>query len=538
MVDGGAGRSVSSSLNRVRLSYSGMTSLQKLAWAGWVVVLAALAIDALPALSSTPGRDTSAFMYVAQGILKGEVPYLDRWDHKGPVTYVIHALGLLVLGSWGTWLVNSVFLLGSAWLALRLTRLHFGVQAALFSVAIFLVYSEKLGGGGLTEEYALPFQLLAFLLFARVERMERADAWACLAIGALGGIAFLLRANLVGVWLAMGVYWMFRWRDARARIAWSAVGGLSVLAAASVVFVAVGAWAEYWDATMVYNLAYTDPSLYDILDAGDSLVRHMSWVALPLVLGWCAGVWYQFRGEKRGEPFERIWPFVLILGPIEVALSLMSGFGWSHYYLALLPVGVLYFGFLVWLIATNKLVAPAFLTFLLMFAVVNYHHVPIYYHKVSSTVYRIIHPGAPDPVPNADERAAELVKQATDASDTILVWGAQTRIHLLAERDSPTRFFYQYPLLKPGYANEDNRGEFISDVISARPAMIIDTRNGRLPPLDEADRANWQPKPRYEHDPTAFQELFDFVESEYRLVERDEDWFRYRVYMLRAPSRE
>ncbi len=532
-----AARPVLTSLDKLRLGYSGMTVPQKLAWAGWAAVLAVLAFDALHGLSSPPSRDTSAFMYVAQGILRGEAPYLDRWDHKGPVTYLIHALGLLVSGSWGAWLVNSVILLVSAWLAFRLTRLHFGVQAALFSVAIFLVYSEKLGGGGLTEEHALPFQLLALLLFARVERRERADVWTCLAIGALGGVTFLLRGNLVGVWLAMGVYWLFRWRDSRARIAWSVVGGLSVLTAVSAVLAAVGAWAEYWDATVVYNLAYSDPSLYDILDAGDSLARHMSWVALPLAVGWCAGVWHQFRGEKRGEAFERILPFALILGPIEVALTLMSGFPWSHYYLALLPVGVVYVGFLVWLVASNKLVAPAFLTFLLMLAVVNFHFVPTHYPRIKDAVYGIMRPGTAGPVPNADERAAELVKQATDADDTILVWGAQTRIYLLAGRDSPTRFFYQYPLLKPGYADEVNRGEFISDVISARPAMIIDTRNGRLPPLDEPDRANWQPKARYEHDPAAFQALFDFVESEYEPVESDEDWFRYRVYALKTPGR-
>ena len=61
-----------------------------------------LAIDSFIA---KPGGD-SIFMYVAQGILEGEVPYLDRWDHKGPLLYLINAVGLLC-GAFGSYRHSS-----------------------------------------------------------------------------------------------------------------------------------------------------------------------------------------------------------------------------------------------------------------------------------------------------------------------------------------------------------------------------------------------------------------------------------------------
>ena len=77
----------------------------------WVAVIATLiVVVAVWSLSPPVGRDSSAFAYVGEGILEGAVPYLDRWEHKGPVTYVIYALGLLAPGWWGLWTINLMFL--------------------------------------------------------------------------------------------------------------------------------------------------------------------------------------------------------------------------------------------------------------------------------------------------------------------------------------------------------------------------------------------------------------------------------------------
>ena len=73
-------------------------------------------------------------------------------------------------------------------------------------------------------------------------------------------------------------------------------------------------------------------------------------------------------------------------------------------------------------------------------------------------------------------------------------------------------------IAKLGWARDGDLDEFISDVTVGRPAVIIDARSPRLPPLDEANRRDWDPQQRYLHDPAEFQQLFDFVESEYELL--------------------
>ena len=79
----------------------------------WVIVLAFLFVLAIDSFTATFGVDQSVFVYVAKGILQGEAPYLDRWDHKGPLLYLINLIGLIIDENWGMWVIQGLFLLGS-----------------------------------------------------------------------------------------------------------------------------------------------------------------------------------------------------------------------------------------------------------------------------------------------------------------------------------------------------------------------------------------------------------------------------------------
>ncbi len=481
-------------------------------------------------LPLTRTGDQAVFAYVGEGIIAGEVPFLDRWDHKGPLTYVIYALGLIVPGWWGLWTINLTFLFGSLWLAFRIVVCLFGAAAALCSVATLLIYVLMHGNRlGSIEHYAMLFQFLALFLFLRSENSGRPRVRDCLAIGALGALSFLLRPNLIGVWLAIGIFWAIRWPQARSTIFWSVIGGVSVLVAVSIAFLSLGAWTEYLDATIVYNLLYSDATMSDRVQAAKLLVSHLLPVAPFLGVAWCIGTWSLITGKAQSAELERIWPFILILGPIEVALIMISGYGSRSYILSVLPVGVLYLGFLVWFIPMQKLVTLAFLTFLLLFATSKYH-MDIYVQATDT--WRMVRGTAVDrgeQVRDKDQQVTELVKSISTPEDTILVWGHQAKYYLLAKRDSPTRFFYQSPLANSAYAKDIYLKEFISDVTSGRPAVIIDIRDRRLPPLDEADRKTWQPHQRFIHDPAKFQRLFNFVKSDYELLAKIDE---VRVYRL------
>ena len=52
--------------------------------------------------------DSSVFNYVARVILNGGMPYRDTFDHKGPLIYLIDALGQLIHESLGLWFIELI----------------------------------------------------------------------------------------------------------------------------------------------------------------------------------------------------------------------------------------------------------------------------------------------------------------------------------------------------------------------------------------------------------------------------------------------
>ena len=335
------------------------------AWGLLIVLLLFLALDSLV---KTPGNDSQKFMYVAQGILEGDVPYLDRWDHKGPLIYLINLIGLVIDDAWGIWLVEGIFLLATVWLIFTVIKARFGVVVALFALVIFLFYYEWfVEGGNLTEQYALLFQFLALYLFTLTEtRGARRNL--LMPIGILAALAFLLRPNLIGVWLAIGIYWwIFRRDEALKLTLWSALGAMVVFLPVIAIFASVGGLYAFWDAVFVFNFIYSDTTFAARANVILDFMSRLDFL-LPLVIVWGLGLGYTLRKA----PHDRLDGLVIVavlLLPIEIILMSLSGNIYFHYYLTVLPVLAILMGFFVHLIVKNQPFSALLTSFALLLGV-------------------------------------------------------------------------------------------------------------------------------------------------------------------------
>ena len=253
----------------------------------------------------------------------------------------------------------------------------------------------------------------------------------------------------------------------------------------------------------------------------------LTFVLLPIVFSWCFGLYY-FRSAKgrQREPFEEILKLSVIALPIETFLVSVSAFDYGHYYMTMLPAVVILMGFFAYGITRVVSLPVSALSALLLFCVTLYF-VPIGMNRLPFIIEKYTHE---DGIMRGKHlRVSELVREATEPDDTILVWGAETLVYILSERDSPTRFFYQYPLAQRGYADSRIFDEFTSDIRRGAPDLIIDTRNNWLPPLDRAEREDWKiSDDRYVYLPDRFSPFLDFVEEEYGLVDDIEGYAIYR----------
>lgn len=216
----------------------------------------------LPIINAIPGRDSGAFIYIAQQVLDGATPYRDVWDHKGPAIFYIDALGLYLSAGdvWGIWLLEVAALSLAGQLSFASLRHAYGTAAGLFGTALWMLSAiPVLDGGNLVELWALPLQFAALYLFASEPKCTAGMPllWRTMLIGCLGGVAFLLRPNLIGVWIAIWICWIAtNWRLGLLRTLYLVLAASAILGLISLYFASREAFLQMWDAVIIYNRAY------------------------------------------------------------------------------------------------------------------------------------------------------------------------------------------------------------------------------------------------------------------------------------------
>jgi len=466
-----------------------------------VLLIVATALLA-PQICHVVDQDSGAFLYAGQQLLHGAIPYRDVWDHKGPVVYYIDALALYISHEsiWGVWMLEILSVTLAALFGYLAFRQVLGVAPAVFGTAMWMISAIRVeAGGNSVEQWALPLQFATlYLLIASATRTAAVEiAWRAALIGVLGAIAFLLRPNLIGMWIAGWMCWMMSdWRQGVTRTAWLALAGTTVLAATGLYFSSHHALAQMWDAVISYNSAYS--STQGIRRRFGSVSIGAGSITAWLIV---AGAWvvalHAVASKTPKPPAVRnlLWLGTFLL-PIEMALTTVSGRAYPRYYVAWLPaVATLSAIFAWWLIEgvdqarkqseastppgarDRPTVTASFLIALAAGAALA---------SLSQWRFQVTseYPAKGDP----HYAAAKFVEEVTSSGDTILVWGAQGYVYFLSGRKSPTRFFYQYPLATPRYASDALMREFIAEVEAHPPHVVIDTGDPRLPRLNRAER--------------------------------------------------
>ena len=217
----------------------------------------AVVIQIAPHFELVPRVDSSIFIYMGHRVLQGDIPYRDMWDHKGPLIYYINALGLLLAdGRWGVWSLELMAVATATLLGFYVFKRAFGLWPALFAATLFVVELRLvLDKGNMTEEYALPLQMLLLWLICRAIESRRTAYY--FGIGVAAALCFLLRPNIVGIPVAFGLILLLESRkelhkESLKNLAVAVIGGLLVIGWAFVYFLSKGALLEMLDAMFVF----------------------------------------------------------------------------------------------------------------------------------------------------------------------------------------------------------------------------------------------------------------------------------------------
>ncbi|MDM0103610.1 hypothetical protein QTH97_01600 [Variovorax sp. J22R24] len=425
------------------------------------------------------GRDSGVFVYTGMIMNSGGIPYVDSWDHKGPLLYIVNALGYLLTGSVkGTVLLEGLLLFGGLAVSMSLWRRLLPTFAVLLAATLFvLTYCATFELGNLTESWLIPFILVTYsLAFVYLcdetvsNRLGLLD-WLCISLGVAMAVAMLTRLNN-GMGLGLLALYLVVF-GTRHRLRSIVLMGVSYAVIALPVLFWLyqkGAMSAFVDQYWSFNFAYSRGA--SLMARVVSVYTLSQAVFLsPLGLGCLlmgGAVFLSNTQVPKGKKNSFHWLMFTIFC-VELLSQMASGRGYLHYAslatpaLVLVLVGLLNLGsgpggFLSGVRKNAKwavLVVPAFVVAL----------APPAFALLASLKQGTGVAGSP---------ASELVdylQANTKPSDLVLVHGAETWLLAAAGRRSATSITYYYPAL---YGFKDTYAKYQADALGNKPLYIVE----------------------------------------------------------------
>lgn len=253
-----------------------------------------------------PYTDSSVFVYVGRVMQNGGLPYVDVFDHKGPLLYLLNCFGLCLTGNIsGIWIVECVLLLACSFCFFGCIHRLFGRTPNIIAIIGFFMLSMGTSSGNMTESWGTCFAMI--ILSDVMMRFHAGGHWSCrrgffsgLSIAALA----LLRPNLLPVGLVYVAAVMYDcWRRSDYTSLLAVLKGVSA-GACIVVFPIVywmantGCLAECLNSYILFNIKYL---------SNGGMTSSWNYIFLLLVLLYSGLAWKAERRNKDGIAALCLW---------------------------------------------------------------------------------------------------------------------------------------------------------------------------------------------------------------------------------------
>lgn len=157
-----------------------------------------------------PFWDAGLFEYFGYAMTKGDIPYINIFDHKGPFIFIVNFLGYTLGGPLGIKCLYLLSIFSFFSIAFSIGSLFASTTAIFFVDTILyfvlIVYFE--GGWGI-EGYVLPFITYTLYLFIKYLlnlQLKKKDIF---ILGFSFAVVALTKVNMIGVWIVFALFLFF-----------------------------------------------------------------------------------------------------------------------------------------------------------------------------------------------------------------------------------------------------------------------------------------------------------------------------------------
>ena len=411
--------------------------------------------------------DGYVFKYIGIQMTKGQMPYLDVFDHKGPLLYVINFLGVIINRDFGIIIVEAIFnIVSIVLLCIIPLRIGCSKMQALFTALIAtLFYISVFKPGNYVEEFALPFILASYLIFIDYFKHDMINTKRLIINGACFGAVIMLRPNMACLWIVFCIAVLIKCIRTKeyktiGGFLWKFIAGCCIIVAPLVIWLAAkGALKACYEQFILFNLKYSDSdailrsyAMMDMLQLPYFSVVFVVSVLLIVIL---------YR-KKQSIPVI-FFPFALYF-IFQSILFVMAGTFYDHYCITAVPFIVYPLSeLLIALDDTKKKNIWLGLIALSLIAVscVRLERTFVYLRYYLNGKYAMT---------QEVSDLIDCVKQNTNENSKITMFGNWDYMYIATDRESATIYTYAKPII---YLSREVYDDYFAKLNETHPDVLV-----------------------------------------------------------------
>lgn len=424
--------------------------------------------------------DSPAYLYIGSQMNIGKVPYLDLFDHKGPLLYVINVIPFLISNSWKfIYILEGVSIIFVSMLIFNisskiLNNSYGYLITSSFIISFLLVFS----GGNLPETYTLIILSISYMgalnYFINEENgiksIKQLKILFVLLGISIGAISLIKISNIAGICL-LSAYLAFQKRSFQ--LCLFAFLGFCLVCMPTLIWLYINsALQEFINQYILFNFSYIENVNFEERRINLAILL-LNFSALPTIIFLAA--FSLIIGIR--NVFNRIDKltviFIVILG-VDIISQTISGMQSAQYILITIPSSIA----LTILIFKNNFNESSI-------ALINKGKILMYifFAIVFLSLFRIIDDfKGYSSYSLANESRSKQINYLTSLSsleNSIVINTSESWLYLQANKISSSRFFSD---LGPRSNFLNTKEEYINSIIKNKPSIIITNKCNNPPP--------------------------------------------------------
>lgn len=406
--------------------------------------------------------DAAVYLNVSRNILRGKILYKEIVDNKGPILYIINAIGLKIGGQNGVVIIEFLFIFVALLFMYKSSKLICKSKSkSILTTLIAVTYFARFFTFGLTcEQYGLTFSMIALYMCLQYYNDNSFSKKQCFMLGILCGLTFFIRPNLIIVFVAfaigIGLELIIekKIKELIKYIIFSLCGFLCICTPIFMYFIKNNCLNDFINNVFLMNLTMNklgvSSSIKEILHA-------MPITFILIIVYLCISV-YKLIIQKNKKYLS-----IIFLVIITIWFNCISKEIYEHYLIMFIPLLLLMFSELIG--KKNNGISKVFL-------------LVIYYVALCIVIANIIVAINYINIPQHNKIIIEYIKDNSNENDKIAVLGFSDELYYLSNRESVSK--YTYILSNDAFSRRNQiniLNEYFGDIIEKKPVIIIENLN-------------------------------------------------------------